>query len=77
MKAKEKSKMPGTNKVKLTELLPELKQRGIIAQVTKFARMSIDLHSKRKNCQIRANVGSGKVGSFQKLETGRIPDRFP
>ena len=65
--------MTGTNKVKLTELVPELEQRGIIAQVTRFAHLSIDLHSKRQSCEIRVNVGGGKIGRFKKLETVRLP----
>ena len=60
--------MTGTNKVKLVELVPELEQRGIIAQVTRFARLSIDLHARRKSCEIRVNVGGGKIGRFRKLE---------
>ncbi len=35
-------------RVKLVDLLPELEEREIIAQVTRFARLSIDLHANAK-----------------------------
>ncbi len=62
-----------SKRVKLVDLLPELEEREIIAQVTRFARLSIDLHSKRQSCEIRVNVGGGKIGRFKKLETVRLP----
>ena len=59
--------MTGTNEGKLVELLPELRKQGIIAQVTRFARLSLEMNTRRESCQIRAHVGGGKIGSFQKL----------
>ena len=65
--------MTQKNGCELVDLLPELEEREIIAQVTRFARPSIDLHSKRQSCEIRVNVGGGKIGRFKKLETVRLP----
>ncbi len=69
--------MTQKNGCELVDLLPELEEREIIAQVTRFARLSIELHSKRKSCEIRVNVGGGKIGRFRKLEAVRIPGDLP
>ena len=61
--------MKSTNEgLKLADLLPELEELEIIAQITRFARLSIDPHKARRSCEIRVNVGAGRTGRFRKLE---------
>ena len=52
----------------LEDLTPELCRRELLPQVIRFVEMSIEMHKERRSCEIRAHVGSGKIGSFEKLE---------
>jgi hypothetical protein len=52
----------------LEDLIPELRRRELLAQVTRFAKLSIEFNDDRRSCEIRARVGSGRIGRFKKLE---------
>lgn len=52
---------------KLIDLLPELEELQVLDQVLGFSVLCLELLAERKNCQLRANVGGGRVGSFTKL----------
>ncbi len=54
-------------RAKLIELLPELEELQVLDQVLGFSMLCLELLAERKNCQLRANVGGGRGGSFNKL----------
>ena len=54
-------------RAKLIDLLPELEELQVLEQVLRFSMLCIDLLAERKDCQLRANVGGGRVGSFTKI----------
>ena len=61
-----------SQETELERLIPELRRRELLAQVTRFARLSIDYHTHRRSCEIRAHVGGGRIGRFRRTEKETI-----